>query len=161
MFQELGRPEKETTPVKLLWHDRSIPDGLSGRRDRLYIGIDEMKEGVALPQLFSARFGAQVAICAIGPIAFETCAKVERADGIASMTIGARFPGIGNPGTCGPLAASFDESCRCSSGARKSSPKCEGHGTPGTPPSRFEASRSRRTHDREGCGRRYRGDCGR
>ena len=95
MFQELGRPEIETTPVKLLWHDRSIPDGLSGRRDRLYIGIDEMKEGVALPQLFSARFGAQVAICAIGPIAFETCAKVERADGIASMTIGARFPGIG------------------------------------------------------------------
>jgi hypothetical protein len=54
-----------------------------------------MEERVALPQFFRAGFGAQVAICAIGPIAFEACTKVEWADGIAPMTVGAGFPGIG------------------------------------------------------------------
>ena len=54
-----------------------------------------MEEGVALPQLFRTGFAAQVAIGAIGSLAFEAGAKVKGANVVATVTVGAGFPGIG------------------------------------------------------------------
>lgn len=54
-----------------------------------------MKQGISLPQLGSAGLGAEVAVGAIGRLAFKTRSQIEGADIIAATTVGAGFIRIG------------------------------------------------------------------
>lgn len=60
-----------------------------------WLGIGEVEERVALSQLVGTGLGAEIAVGAVVPCAFETGAEVERADIIASVAVGAGFFGIG------------------------------------------------------------------
>ena len=54
-----------------------------------------MEERIALPQFFRTGFRAQIAICAIGPLAFEAGAQVKGADIVAAATVGTGFFRVG------------------------------------------------------------------
>jgi len=62
---------------------------------RLRIGIDQVEKSVTLPQFGGADLLAEVAVGAVGALAFEAGTEVERADIVAPMAVGAGLVGIG------------------------------------------------------------------
>ena len=53
--------------------------------------IDEIEQGIPLPQLSGTGFGTEIAVRAIGALAFETGTKIKWADRVAAAAVGTGF----------------------------------------------------------------------